>query len=202
MPAVDEKIEAAIRALQLQSGADDHIPATIDLIRLKSGLAAVNELSRAIPCSLETAEAELTEFVNLAKQLIKHVHSMHRTSLEKFEQSNTRWHPLMLEHDLRIMIDKATQKYTPRAVDHTKKKSGRPAKHQAKVLVEALVRVYQELTGKPAARSNVIKDVNNKFQQKPAGEFVDFVTAVRDALELDFSVDSQCRAAILALSKK
>jgi hypothetical protein len=187
-----EKIKIILENLPLLPGKAERIPLLTKEIQFFSRLALANERNSAKECTEEKAKKELFDFVMKCKALDDHIAKMHKTSLSVFENESTS--PVYLREEIRNQIKIVA---TPKDLRFVKSqdKGGRPKARQAEELTKFLARIYEELTGKKAAR--IVKNESDEY-----GEFLDFTKEIFDALEIKRSAKSQVSVRSKRMYKK
>lgn len=185
-----ERVEAVLRRLPVLPDREATIAK--EALRLAiTSISKTNDLPRAQETGTRKAVSELVTLAKAARRLRKIARKMHRTSLAQLEAIPDAPPPLLLAHDMAMLSTACeTAVDTLRAQQHVTAPKGRPIKNGAAIVTREAISAYQRLTGKVAT---ITVNPDNHVSHAP---FLDFLSELFEALDIDASAESQARAAL------
>ncbi len=145
---------------------------------------------RARETTSDAAQKEIDTFIKRASALREHIAAMHRNSLSRFENlDDGQRQPGKIEGDLAKLI-RVARASTSKDDIRSSSPRGRPEMRGPKQIAKSAAKAFAALTGnRPTVGTN---PTNNKAY----GPFLDFLTDVFDALQIDASAEYLAREAV------
>ncbi|TIN77485.1 hypothetical protein [Mesorhizobium sp.] len=198
MQSPQDAVFLAIEKLAIADHYRWRVPEAVKMLCVSSAVLPMNDAkhnqkagSNKARASLEELEKHLTCVIADLGGLPLEAHS----ALQEVTDASGVKHPFWFQEQATAML-KAVQA-AREAIPISKERSGRPRMKGAEKFSMLALRVYEDLTGKPASRTVDTYDMGNIA----GGPFVQFLRDLFEALEIDASADNQARDAITRAKK-
>jgi hypothetical protein len=176
-----DHVEEIILALPLGDGHDKARAMATARLMIQAGMAfgRINDLPRARDAGTRQTERELRDLIKRAVNLARHISDMHSPALRAIEAQSPKMEPLSLVDLLGSLVGAAESAIDRLPTDAAPVRKGRYENRTALDLAGAALGAYEWYTGKRATITT------HPVTSKRSGKFLDFVSAVFSAAQVD-----------------